>query len=268
MKNTLIFASLTAIVASQGIADLPTCSLSCLSTAISGLGCDLTDFACSCQKAAELTPVVTPCVEAACADPADETKTLEVLAGICAEVGFPIEVPEPPVSSTIPLPTPEPSATEPAPESTTEAPSASSSEAPTENLPSATDEPEYSTATDEPAYPTATDEPSGYPGMSPPDTCEGQKVNKRPQLLPTQPTTCPTCRPPTRMPFPFPPSLTQQGPLCRFPRLTLFQSRAPSPRTPLVHSHLFLCLMVLVCLPTLLAACPSSRVRLRLLRCL
>ncbi|KAJ4984243.1 hypothetical protein SVAN01_10284 [Stagonosporopsis vannaccii] len=157
MKSTLILASFAAIVASQGIADLPTCSLSCLTTAITGLECGLTDFACSCQKASELTPVVTPCVRSACSDPADQSKTIEVLAGICAAAGFPIEVPEPSATSAVPLPTP--TSADPAPEPTTEAPSATSSEAPIETLPSATDEPEY---------PTATDEPSNYPGMCPP----------------------------------------------------------------------------------------------------
>lgn len=159
MKSAIILTALTAIVASQGIADLPTCSLGCLTTAISGLGCGITDFACSCQKASQLTPVVTPCVQSACSDPADQSKTIEVLAGICAAAGFPIEVPAPPAasSSAVPLPTPEPTA-ETTAEPTTQAPPASSSKAPVETQPSATDEPEY------PEYPTVTDASSNFPG--------------------------------------------------------------------------------------------------------
>lgn len=156
MKSTLILATLTALVAAQGIADLPSCSLSCLTTAITGLECGITDFACSCQKSSELTPVVTPCVQSACSDPADQSKTIEVLGGICAAAGFPIEVPVPSATSAVPLPTP--TATELSPVPTT----ATSPEAPTETLPSATDDPEYS------EYPTATgepSEPSEYPGM-------------------------------------------------------------------------------------------------------
>ena len=133
MKTSLIVSALTALVAAQGIADLPACSLSCLTTAISGLGCGITDFACSCQKASELTPVVSPCVQTACSDPADQSKTIEVLAGICAAAGFPIEVPSTPSSSITPEPLPTPTDVE--------------------IQPSATGEPEYS---EYPEYPTST----------------------------------------------------------------------------------------------------------------
>ena len=133
MKTSLIISALTALVAAQGIADLPACSLSCLTTAISGLGCGITDFACSCQKASELTPVVTPCVQTACSDPADQSKTIEVLAGICAAAGSPIEVPSAPSSSITPEPLPTPTDVE--------------------IQPSATGEPEYS---EYPEYPTST----------------------------------------------------------------------------------------------------------------
>lgn len=101
MKSTLIITALTAMVAAQGLTDIPTCSLKCLTTAITGLGCGLLNFNCSCQKSSELTPVVTPCVQSACSDPADQSKTLEVLSGICAAAGFPVEAPAPPASPTI-----------------------------------------------------------------------------------------------------------------------------------------------------------------------
>ncbi|KAJ8117025.1 hypothetical protein OPT61_g1668 [Boeremia exigua] len=161
MKNTFILAALTALVASQDIGSLPTCSLTCLSTAIDGLGCGITDFACSCQKASELTPVVTPCVQSACPDPADQAKTLEVLAGICSAAGFPIDGAGPPSSSSPetvqPTPTPSQgsSSATPSHEASSATPSHGASSTP---QPSASEEPEYS------EYPTATDVSSAYPG--------------------------------------------------------------------------------------------------------
>lgn len=91
MRNALIFFAITAIAAAQGIADLPSCSLQCLATAIPALGCQLTDFECSCKQADKLTPNVTPCVQSSCTDAADQVRTIEVLSAICAAAGFPIE---------------------------------------------------------------------------------------------------------------------------------------------------------------------------------
>jgi len=102
MKNTIAFAAFTALVAAQTITDLPSCSLQCLASAIGGLQCELTDFACSCQKADKLTPVVTPCVQTACTDAADQAKTIEVLSGLCAAAGFPVEAPAAPEASSSP----------------------------------------------------------------------------------------------------------------------------------------------------------------------
>lgn len=150
MKNALIFSAITALVAAQGIADLPSCSLQCLASAIPALGCELTDFACSCKQADKLTPNVTPCVQTSCTDSADQAKTIEVLSAICAAVNFPIEVPAP-SSSAAAKPTLAP---------TTEATPEPTSEAPIETQPSATDEPEYS------AYPTETVPPVEYPSPS------------------------------------------------------------------------------------------------------
>jgi hypothetical protein len=145
MKNTLIITAFAALAAAQSITDLPTCSFSCLTTAVPQLGCGLTDFKCSCQKAGELTPILTSCVQKACSE-SDQKKTLEVLAAICAANGAPISTP--PASSAV---APEETATpEPLPSPTA-----------VETLPSASDESE--------SYPTATsvaETPSGYPGMS------------------------------------------------------------------------------------------------------
>ncbi|KAJ4359160.1 hypothetical protein N0V95_002412 [Ascochyta clinopodiicola] len=140
MKYTIFISAITAFTAAQTITDLPPCSLECLASAIGGLDCDLTDFACSCQKASQLTPVVTPCVQNACADAADQSKTSEVLSQICAAVGFPIGVPAAPASSAVAEHTP-----------------AASSETLVETQPPATTEPGY------PEYPTASEILSEYP---------------------------------------------------------------------------------------------------------
>ena len=143
MKYTLISTATTALAAALDISELPTCSIACLATAIGGLGCGVKDLACSCQKAEQLTPVMTSCVQLACSDPADQSKAIKSLSGICAAVGFPIEVPAPPASSATAEPTPEPT----------------SSKAPVETQSCGTVEPEYS------EYPTATDALSEYPGL-------------------------------------------------------------------------------------------------------
>lgn len=142
MKNTLIITAFAALAAAQSITDLPTCSLSCLTTAIPQLGCGLTDLKCSCQKAGELTPILTPCVQKSCSE-ADQKKTLEVLAAICAANGASISTP--PASSAV---APEETATpEPLPSPTSVETQHSASEV-------------YSTAT------SAVEIPSGYPEPS------------------------------------------------------------------------------------------------------
>ncbi|KAF2251426.1 hypothetical protein BU26DRAFT_563363 [Trematosphaeria pertusa] len=100
MKYTLTLAAIAAFAAAQTITDLPSCSLQCVASGVTGVGCELTDFECSCKKADELTPKVTPCVQQACPDAADQQKVISTLEGICASAGFPITVPEPEASST------------------------------------------------------------------------------------------------------------------------------------------------------------------------
>ncbi|KAJ4351980.1 uncharacterized protein N0V89_007325 [Didymosphaeria variabile] len=116
MKYTFTIAALAAFTAAQSIADLPSCSLSCVVTGVSGIGCSATDFECSCTKADQLTPAITPCVQSACPSTADQQKVITVLEGICAAAGIPIDVPAPGASSSAAAaPTsaaPEPSETE------------------------------------------------------------------------------------------------------------------------------------------------------------
>lgn len=251
MKNTFILTAFAAVAAAQSITDLPPCSLSCLTTAIKGLGCGLTDFACSCKKASELTPVITPCVQTACSDPADQSKTLGALAGICAAAGSPIENAAP-ASSAL------------AEETSPTLPS----EAPIETQPTATEEPEY------PVYPTATtettDATSEYPGMSLPRRTHHFFIalTHTLQLLPTQLTTSPTCHLPTLTSSLF--LLSSTPSLYRVLRLTLLLCLAFFPPTPLVLLH-HLCQgpRGVSCLLTPRAwRRRNSRVQLRQCRCL
>ena len=49
------------------VSQLPSCSLSCLTKAISGAGCGLTDYACQCGLAkSAIATVVGPCLVKAC----------------------------------------------------------------------------------------------------------------------------------------------------------------------------------------------------------
>lgn len=128
MKFTLaVAAAIIAFVQAQSISDLPSCSLSCIVTAVEGTGCGVTDYACACGKAAQLTASVTPCVESAC-DAADQAKVVSVLEGICSSVGVPITISTPATSSSAPASSSTPAST-PASSSASASATASSSAA-------------------------------------------------------------------------------------------------------------------------------------------
>lgn len=64
-------ATLLAVVAAQDIAtivaSLPSCSLACLTTAITNSGCSIADYACQCGTAKNaITKEATPCIAKAC----------------------------------------------------------------------------------------------------------------------------------------------------------------------------------------------------------
>jgi hypothetical protein len=100
MKYTSAILALAAVAVAQTISDLPSCSLACVANGVTGVGCSITDFKCACGKADQLTPSVTPCVQKACSEAADQAKVISVLEGICAGAGVPITVPEPVASSS------------------------------------------------------------------------------------------------------------------------------------------------------------------------
>ncbi|KAJ4338101.1 hypothetical protein N0V87_004249 [Didymella glomerata] len=180
MKNALIVSAITALAAAQSIADLPACSLTCLTSAIPSLGCGLTDFACSCKKADTLTPQLTPCVKSACKDEADQAKVMTVLSSICAAAGVPIEAPAP-AASTIADPSPAP----------TSEPAEPTSEAPTETMPSISEEPGYS------AYPTDIP-PVSYP--TPSSSAEYEPIPS--SVIVSRPSPRPTSVPGVLPPYP------------------------------------------------------------------
>jgi hypothetical protein len=100
MKYFAAVAALAAIVSAQGISDLPSCSLQCIITGVTGTGCSVTDFKCACGKASQLTSSVTPCVKSACPSAADQAKVITVLEGICTAAGVGISIDAPGASST------------------------------------------------------------------------------------------------------------------------------------------------------------------------
>ncbi|OAL51571.1 hypothetical protein IQ07DRAFT_642512 [Pyrenochaeta sp. DS3sAY3a] len=119
LKSTLIFLASVAIAASQGIEALPPCSLACFIEHVPSTGCGLYDFACSCIRASELTPKLTPCVQSAC-EVEDQGRVVSALQDICSAVGVPIPMitgqPPPELASSAvdePIPTvlPEPTST-------------------------------------------------------------------------------------------------------------------------------------------------------------
>lgn len=74
-KMRFLYTAITSLLASVAfsqsisseVSQLPSCSLSCLTSAITGAGCGLTDYACQCGSAkAAITTSATPCLLKAC----------------------------------------------------------------------------------------------------------------------------------------------------------------------------------------------------------
>ena len=68
MKYAIVLTTLAAFAAAQSIIDLPSCSLSCVVSGVSSIGCSATDFKCSCSKADQLTPTVSFVLFPICCD--------------------------------------------------------------------------------------------------------------------------------------------------------------------------------------------------------
>ncbi|EKG19367.1 hypothetical protein MPH_03230 [Macrophomina phaseolina MS6] len=79
--------SLASVAYSQSISDLPSCSLNCFVSTLSGDGCpSLTDFECHC-KVPGLTDQITPCVQKACST-ADQATVAQQVVALCSQYGF------------------------------------------------------------------------------------------------------------------------------------------------------------------------------------
>lgn len=110
------------------IGALPSCALTCLSTALPASGCGLTDYKCLCGNKGFTSGSAT-CIKSSC-NAADQAKAQGMLDDLCTSVGEPITPPAA-SSSAAPAPTAAPTASSSAAPAPTAAPTASvSSSAP------------------------------------------------------------------------------------------------------------------------------------------
>lgn len=79
MKYTIITVFLAAFAAAKTIdelvADIPTCAVTCIRDAATSVNCEISDFACSCAKQDQLTPVVVNCLSKSSCSADDQTST-------------------------------------------------------------------------------------------------------------------------------------------------------------------------------------------------
>ncbi|KAF6799435.1 hypothetical protein CSOJ01_12497 [Colletotrichum sojae] len=85
--------SVTTTAASSGSTDLPglvsqlpTCAVTCISTAAADIGCSATDFTCLCQSQEDLIKKLTPCVLTAGCSTDEIGTAARVAPQICAAV--------------------------------------------------------------------------------------------------------------------------------------------------------------------------------------
>ncbi|KAH0424249.1 immunoreactive protein [Colletotrichum kahawae] len=90
MKYTIITAFLAAFAAAatvdELVAEIPTCAVTCIRDAATSVNCDISDFACSCAKQDQLTPVVVNCLSKSSCSADDQTKVLLTAQQICSQV--------------------------------------------------------------------------------------------------------------------------------------------------------------------------------------
>ncbi|RDL31532.1 uncharacterized protein BP5553_09741 [Venustampulla echinocandica] len=88
MKTTsfaLVVAAAASIVSAQDLSGEPACAIPCLTSAISKVGCGLTDQACQCGTGmAPIQTAVTPCLISNCS-PADLIIAASVGSKLCAD---------------------------------------------------------------------------------------------------------------------------------------------------------------------------------------
>ncbi|KAK2061998.1 hypothetical protein LY76DRAFT_506658 [Colletotrichum caudatum] len=91
MKHTALTYLLVTIVAADTINDLvnqiPTCAVTCIRDQAKAVGCEITDFNCTCGKVTELTPKVVSCLATSGCSTADQAKIFQITPQICAQIG-------------------------------------------------------------------------------------------------------------------------------------------------------------------------------------
>ncbi|KAF2094923.1 CFEM-domain-containing protein [Rhizodiscina lignyota] len=91
MKYLTIALSFAAVAYAQ-LPAVPSCSLNCFVTALTGDGCSgLTDFKCHCSKPG-LSAQIVPCVKKNCPSEADQQSVIQVVSSQCNSAGVPITV--------------------------------------------------------------------------------------------------------------------------------------------------------------------------------
>ncbi|KAF1943844.1 hypothetical protein EJ02DRAFT_464574 [Clathrospora elynae] len=84
MKSTYSLAILVALAAAQTLADLPQCSVQCITDAMTLVRCATTDFKCACEKADEL--FVGSCIIKDCTK-LDTNTAFQVITDLCKSFG-------------------------------------------------------------------------------------------------------------------------------------------------------------------------------------
>ncbi|KAI9847080.1 MAG: hypothetical protein M1837_003198 [Sclerophora amabilis] len=98
MKYSVAAVALLVAAINAQLPDVPKCSLTCFTTALTSDGCDsLTDFECHCSKP-QLVSQITPCVEEACS-PEEQKSVQEMVSSTCKKVGVPLDIPSEPEAS-------------------------------------------------------------------------------------------------------------------------------------------------------------------------
>ena len=86
----LLAATIATTVTAQALTDLPTCSVNCIATGLAKTNCGLANIACACGKIDTVQPTINPCLKKACPNVSDQQKTIQVVQGVCAKAGVPV----------------------------------------------------------------------------------------------------------------------------------------------------------------------------------
>ncbi|KAK2044763.1 hypothetical protein LZ31DRAFT_275346 [Colletotrichum somersetense] len=91
MKRAALTYLLVTIVAAdtvnQLVDQIPTCAVPCIRDQAKAVGCEITDFNCTCGKITELTPKVVSCLATSGCSTADQAKIFQITPQICAQIG-------------------------------------------------------------------------------------------------------------------------------------------------------------------------------------